>query len=45
MEEPLYSRRMDLYIQRRKAFKANPNSAIDLEAYYLGKNLYNYTAL
>lgn len=45
MEEPAYSQRKNLFIQRRKDLKANPNSAIDLQAYQRRDNAHNYTVL
>jgi hypothetical protein len=45
MEEPVYSELKGVCIQHRNAFRANPNSAIDLEAYERGDNLHNYTVL
>lgn len=45
MDEPTYSQRKDLFIQRREDFKGNSNAAIDLEAYRRGDNVHNYTVL
>jgi hypothetical protein len=41
----VYPERKQLFIQKRKAFKENPESAADLVAYTNGDNDHNYTVL
>ena len=45
MEPSVYTERRQLFIQKRKAFKENPESAADLVAYANGDNEHNYTTL